>query len=306
MLTDYGEELRPILGRIVFIATPHYGSCAIAGYLKNHLWGFDLISLLGLYLSRETFRSLWGALSLLPAPTGVYPGTRLSDLDPWHGDSTDCYTHPCANFDMYNACEWQLDLTAAQRVELQTVLDGVAGQHRRLFRSHETLNPELRGRMLTIAGVGYRTLFRLRFDAAFWGLWDRTEKVTSRVRGDRHRDGDGSVSVASAQLDDVVTRYTRGRHGELPNLPRVFNEVFRWLRNEALQLEETPAGALSHHLAGEAPSATPFLDGTPPAISSAEDDSGRWNETNDLARQDALRVKLDADQLPEFTRVRLL
>src|SRR4051794_15263707 len=26
------------VGRVVFIGTPHYGSPAIAGYLKNHLW----------------------------------------------------------------------------------------------------------------------------------------------------------------------------------------------------------------------------------------------------------------------------
>ena len=36
------------------------GRQLLQGYLKNHLWGFDLMVLLGKYLSRETFRSFWG------------------------------------------------------------------------------------------------------------------------------------------------------------------------------------------------------------------------------------------------------
>lgn len=46
--------------RIAFLATPHYGSPAIAGYLKNHLWGFEALVLLARHLSRVTFRSIWG------------------------------------------------------------------------------------------------------------------------------------------------------------------------------------------------------------------------------------------------------
>src|SRR5215510_11539147 len=61
-LAAHGQELREKLGRMVFIGTPHYGSPAIAGYLKNHFWGFELLALLGCYLSRATFRSLWGPL----------------------------------------------------------------------------------------------------------------------------------------------------------------------------------------------------------------------------------------------------
>ena len=48
-LMNYPELWRRV-GRIVFIGTPHYGSPAIAGYLKNHLWGFELLALLGRYL----------------------------------------------------------------------------------------------------------------------------------------------------------------------------------------------------------------------------------------------------------------
>jgi pimeloyl-ACP methyl ester carboxylesterase len=101
-LMQHGAELWPKIGKIVFIGTPHYGATAIAGYLKNHLWGFELMALLGQYLSRATLRSLWGVLSLLPAPRGIYPGTRATDTNPWQSQNPgDPYIHPCANFDLY-------------------------------------------------------------------------------------------------------------------------------------------------------------------------------------------------------------
>ena len=71
------------------------------------MMGTELMALLGLYLSRETLRSLWGVISLLPAPRGVYPGTRISDPLSWtSANPGDPYVHPCGNFDfggMYSA-----------------------------------------------------------------------------------------------------------------------------------------------------------------------------------------------------------
>ncbi len=43
-LMTHGAELWPLIDRIVFVGTPHYGSPAIASYLKNHLWGFDILA----------------------------------------------------------------------------------------------------------------------------------------------------------------------------------------------------------------------------------------------------------------------
>ena len=86
-------ELWDLIDKVVFIGTPHYGSPAITTYLKNHFWGFDAFVVLGLYLSRPTLRSMWGVLSMLPAPSGVYPGTRPGeswqddDGRPWPPDS---------------------------------------------------------------------------------------------------------------------------------------------------------------------------------------------------------------------------
>jgi pimeloyl-ACP methyl ester carboxylesterase len=97
-LNGIDKRLWQKIGRIVFIGTPHYGSPSIAGYLKNHLWGWEELAIIGMFLDRETFRSLRGVLSLLPAPAGIYPGTRNGEA------------HPCANFDLYNAEEWELGL----------------------------------------------------------------------------------------------------------------------------------------------------------------------------------------------------
>jgi pimeloyl-ACP methyl ester carboxylesterase len=102
-LMTHGAELWPRVDRIVFIGTPHYGSTSIAGYLKNHLWGWEEIAILSMFLSRETFRSLRGVLSLLPAPRNIYPGTRAGEA------------HPCANFDMYDAEQWNVSIPRQSR-----------------------------------------------------------------------------------------------------------------------------------------------------------------------------------------------
>jgi len=272
--------------------------------LKNHFWGTELMALLGLYLSRETLRSLWGVLSLLPAPRGVYPGTRSGDAMTWGSEGG--YVHPCVNFDLYQVEQWRLDLTAAQSSQLQTILDDTADVHRQMYEAHRATSQELRDRMLVIAGVGYRTLFRLAYEPRFFGLWERATKETALVRGDPHRDGDGRVPLASAMLEDVAIRYVKGVHGGLPNIPSVYGDVFNWLREKPLLLPDSVDGALSGHLAGPEESEAPHLDGTASA-SQFTDDAGLWTvERPPTERLEALRQSLEAETLPEFTRVRLL
>jgi pimeloyl-ACP methyl ester carboxylesterase len=231
---------------VVFLATPHYGSPAIAGYLKNHLWGFELLAVLGLYLSRPTFRSLWGALCLLPAPPEIYPGTRPSDKEPWRTENdSDPYVHPCANFDLYDAAAWSLGLTPGETAALQTILDATAAFHRQLFASHMALDQSRRDQMTVIAGVGFKTLFRLEQNPLLGFLWNTTKKVTSRVPNDSHRDGDGRVPLASAMLEHARdTRYARSEHGSFPTVKDVYEDVFRLLRGQPMLLPKTPAGAL--------------------------------------------------------------
>ena len=308
-LMEHGEALWPKLGRIVFIATPHYGSPAIAGYVKNHLWGFELLALLGRYMDRKTLRSLWGMLELLPAPREVYPGTRPHDSYPWRPQaSDDPYIHPCSNFDMYEASAWKLDLSAEDERQLQRALDGAAGFHRRMYHAHQELDQERRDRMAVIAGVGQKTLFRLAFDWGFLGLWERTAKVMSRIEGDPHREGDGRVPVASAALENVGDiRYVKGVHGGLPMMPQVYEDVFRWLNGQGMQLPQSPRGALAEHLAG-APieSETPHLDGTARG-NPAAGDPGYWDlQPPDPSQVEQLKIRLEAGQLPEFISVRLL
>ncbi|MFZ0727593.1 MAG: alpha/beta fold hydrolase [Desulfobacterales bacterium] len=307
-LLDYGPELWPEIGRVVFIGTPHYGSPAIAGYLKNHLWGFELMALLGLYLSRETFRSMWGTMSMLPAPRGIYPGTRPQDALAWtSGSAGDAYQHPCVNFDLYQTKNWALDLTPSQDAALQNILDHTAEFHRRMDEAHRSLDQAYRDRMLVIAGVGYKTLFRLAYEPRFFGLWEKMMKTTERIPADLHRDGDGRVPLASATLYSTPIRYVKGVHGGLPNIPAVYKEVFHWFKQEDLELPGTPHAALSDHLAAdEAASEAPHLDGTI-AAKPFSDDAGLW-DVADLApeRVTELQVRLAAEQLSEFSRVRLL
>lgn len=303
----HGDEMWPKLNRIVFIATPHYGSTAIAGYLKNHFWGFELLSLLGLYLDRESFRSMTGVLGMLPAPRGIYPGTRADDTSPWQGGADDDpYRHPCANFDLYDASAWQLELDDAATAALQARLDAAREFHATLHAWHGSLKQSQRSRMAVIAGVGFDTLFRLEYDKRLWGLWESTDKVTARASGDRHREGDGRVPLPSATLENVgETRYFKGVHGEMPNIPAVYDDTFRWLKGEPMQLPETPAGALVGDLSGaRGPRAAALARSSP--VDAPAGDPGYWRLENDPAELDRLRQELEAEALPAFNRVRIL
>jgi pimeloyl-ACP methyl ester carboxylesterase len=307
-LMEHGAELWPRIGKIVFIGTPHYGATAIAGYLKNHLWGFEMMAVLGHYLSRATLRSLWGVINLLPAPREIYPGTRPSDAHPWQPDDAgDPYVHPCVNFDLYKADAWKLELDAGETAKLQTILDASADFHKRMYQAHRDLDQSQRNKMVVIAGVGFDTLFRLAYTSGLTSLWKTMNKVFDRVLNDPHRDGDGRVPVASARLENVGdTRYVRGVHGGLTNIPAVYNDVFSYLKGQAMQLPQTVPGALSTHLAGSVASEAPHLDGSAsaPAFSS---NPGLWNiEAPSADRMAELEGMLEADQLPGFSRIRLL
>ncbi|HSS51866.1 MAG TPA: alpha/beta fold hydrolase [Thermoanaerobaculia bacterium] len=306
-LMKYGNELWDKVGRIVFLATPHYGSPMIGGYLKNHLWGFDLMALLGHYLGRETYRSLWGVLSLLPAPRGIYPGTRPTDQPQWNsGELDDTYAHPCCNFDLYRAEEWKLSLTSAETVQLQTALNSAADFHQKLYQAHLSLSQDLKDRMLVIAGVGYKTLFRLGYVNRLLGLWEHMDKVTSRIPGDPHRDGDGRVAVTSASLEGVTIRYVKGIHTGLPNIPSVYQEVFRWLQSKRLELDDSVEGALSLHLGPENVSVAPNLDGTARGSTTEEDPGYLSFEAPSPEQIQLLKNRLSAGELPEFINTRLL
>jgi pimeloyl-ACP methyl ester carboxylesterase len=274
-------DLWPLLGRVVFIGTPHHGAPAIAGYLKNHLWGAEAIALLGRYLDRAAFRSLRGVLNLMPAPADVYPGA---------GDAG----HPCANFDLYDAAAWRLQLTDDERADLQSALDETAQLHRDLHAWHRSLDPDLRERMAVIAGVGRKTLFRLGYRQGFGALWRHMDRVTRREPGSPHREGDGRVPLASAALEGVEVRYVQGEHGKLPGVPAVHQDVFRFLRGEPMRLPRSAADALDgSHLADDF---------------GADDEDPGYLDLSDVDEPalDALDEAVTTGKYPAFNRVRIL
>jgi pimeloyl-ACP methyl ester carboxylesterase len=297
-------ELWKHVGKIVFLATPHYGSPAIAGYLKNHLWGFNLLAVLGRYLDRDTFRSLQGVIGLLPAAAAVYPGTRPGDPEQTWGEGP--YRHPCANFDLYHAAEWQLGLDAGREQRLQTVLDSAATWHRELYDWHVSLDQAQRDRMAVIAGVGYKTLFRVAYQR-FGFLWEHMDRVTSRRAGDPHREGDGRVPLASAKLEWVgETRYVKAEHGSLPSVPAVYADVFRFLADQPMELPTTAPGALASHLAGGTmSSATPVLADV--RADEYGDDPGYLDlSPPDQAAMSAVEQALAEGRIPAFNRIHIL
>ncbi len=304
-LMAHGDELFPLLGRIAFVGTPHYGSASIAGYLKNHFWGREALAILGMYLDRETFRSLWGVLSLMPAPAGVYPGSRPGQPAAWPAGDQGDYRHPCANFDLYDAAAWKLDLSPAATHDLQTILTAVGDFHRDLSRWHRELLQDHCDKMLMVIGVGYKSLFRME-SVDRLGLWSTMVKTTERIEGHPHRDGDGRVPIASARLERVRTKYVKGLHGGLTNLAAVYSDVFAWLKNEEMNLlADTPEDALGGHLSGAAPkSDAPALDGSAHAV---DDDPGYL----DLDQPPGLdlnqaELRLKAGAVPDFDLLKIL
>jgi pimeloyl-ACP methyl ester carboxylesterase len=283
-LMEHGDALWPMVDKVCFVGTPHYGSPAIASYLKHHFWGVDMLIVLRKYLSRAAFRSLWGVMELLPAPVGIYPGTRNGG------------EHPCGNFDFYDVDAWKLDLTPAEAQRLAAVLHGAAGFHRALYEHHRTLDPELRARMAVIAGVGIQTLFRLEYRTGVGKLWKEMNKVTERTPGDPDRDGDGRVPLASALLEDVSVRYVRGKHGELPNIPAVADDVLQWLRGHDRQLPDTGEEALSTHLSVDVGA----VDGDDPGFLHPQEDEP------DAELLDSLDGQVEAGERPDFVFTRLL
>ena len=60
----------------------------------------------------------------------------------------------------------------------------------------------------------------------------------------------------------VQLRYVKGEHGSLQNIPSVIEDVLAWIADQPLSLADSPQGALSGHLSGEATSSAPHLDGS--------------------------------------------
>jgi hypothetical protein len=160
--------------------------------------------------------------------------------------------------------------------------------------------------MCVVAGVGFKTLFRLEYKDVL--IWERIKKITEQSPGYQpDRVGDGRVPAASAVLEYVGTvRYIRAVHGAIPNTPDAYADAMRWLAgNESLRLPDSIAGALIEHLgAGDSGSVTPALDGTEAAYA---DDPGYLDlEPAPPQRIAALEADLTAGRYPEFHSVSLL
>jgi pimeloyl-ACP methyl ester carboxylesterase len=298
MLQQFGREQNIInkIGKIVFIATPHYGSTSIVYYIREHIRGTWAMWSLGKYLTRSTFRSLWGAMQLLPAPCGVYPGSR------------DKEAHPCVNFDLFSASAWNIDLSPSEANDFQRVLNCSRIFHEDLYTSHLRLGSAILDRMATIIGVGEEMPFRVEIrTGTFYGSSTTTE--LSRMSDNVHRDSDGSVSVASAQLEGIrEIRYIPGKHTALPNIEAVYKDVFSFLRGKIMSLATTPQAALAGHLAGESLSSVlSAIDKSENATDPNEDMSRRWRICKPSGAEEAvLDAKIRQGIYCDFNNVKIL
>lgn len=141
-------------------------------------------------------------------------------------------------------------------------------------------------------------------------LYGKRSKVTfDRDETDDDRDSDGSVPVASARLEGIAEiRYIRGQHSALPNIPAVYDDIFKFLRGDTMRLSTTHHGALYGNLgigAGEKSVVS--------AIDESEDTGDRFSTAArwriDEPRKEEwewLEGELENGRLPQFERARLL
>ena len=74
-LMSHGTGLWPKVGKIDFLATPHYGSVSITGYLKNHLR--EQLAVLGIADQRHGPRDSYDALKWNPTGLACKNGEKM-------------------------------------------------------------------------------------------------------------------------------------------------------------------------------------------------------------------------------------
>jgi hypothetical protein len=136
------------------------------------------------------------------------------------------------------------------------------------------------------------------------GLWKDVDKITSRTPGDPHREGDGRVPLASAELERIELRYVKGEHGTLHNIPAVVKDMLAWIADQPLSLPDSPQGALSQHLSGDATSSAPHLDGSV-AFNLHDDEYDRYRDLSE-SRIKELVAEWEAGKLPAIDLARIL
>jgi hypothetical protein len=140
-------------------------------------------------------------------------------------------------------------------------------------------------------------------DTRLQGMWEHTRKITHRQPCEPDREGDDRVPLASAQLEDVQTRYVKGEHSSLPDIPAVAQDVLAWLSGGTLRLDQTCQGALGGHIsAEEGSSVAPLLDGS--TVRDHYRELRKYeNPTPQFKAQ--IAAELDAGKMPEINLVKI-
>jgi hypothetical protein len=96
----------------------------------------------------------------------------------------------------------------------------------------------------------------------------------------------------------------KGEHGSVQNSPSVVKDVLAWIQERPLSLPDTPAGALSSHLAAPSMSAAPNLDGSA-RLNPHDDEYDRYRDLSEERIQE-LVSEFVAGKLPAVDMARIL
>jgi hypothetical protein len=90
----------------------------------------------------------------------------------------------------------------------------------------------------------------------------------------------------------------------MQNIPAVVKDTLAWITDRPLSLPDSPKGALTGHLSGEATSSAPHLDGSA-AFNPNDDEYDRYRDLSE-SRVKELVAEFEAGRLPAMDLVRIL
>ena len=205
--SELGAEQRGESGRLVMLGTPNRGSFAIVLTLTGSEM---VVKALAAIDRRNDTRRLTEVVATFPGVYQMLPSLTADPIDDQHAD-------------LFVAGTW-----GNRSPVNQALLSEAAVFHRALEEAHQKLSDPDRARLISVAGYGHQTPYRLE-------ITDPGSFSLGRVVR-----GDGRVAMPLNHIDGVTRFYCQASHGALPAAPEVLASLGELLagRPGTLQRDE--------------------------------------------------------------------
>ncbi len=210
-LARYPQASQRRVKQVIMHGTPHFGA---AGAVANLIHGNSMMSLAAKLnkknVTRQLLLNMPSVYELVPAPRDLFPSHR-----PY-----------AANWDLYNAGEWELEGLR------QDYLDAGAGFHRLLAES----DPQVQ--ITQIAGCNLSTIVDMQRS---FGP-DGESVYNSLGKEDGPDAGDGTVPLWSAVLPGATMYYIEEVHRDLPKNKQILRATLDLIHGQPPDLDTSIPG----------------------------------------------------------------